>query len=185
MRDKNGFFKDFENSPAHLGGGKILPWNQQFPLVAAMANFAAAENDSEYKKYVGEFCDYFLSNVSKTPTGYLWKYWNEPSGNAVYNETTNYSGIDINSIYSIYKTGLGFGKNDIEQIAATIDKRILQIPSKPASYIDGSSPKAENTKLLYKLLAIPQVRSKIIAINKNQEMEWQDAARMLYYYNLK
>ncbi len=179
-----GYFKEMDNSLTHLGGGSIVPWNQQLPLVAAMATFAKAEGDQQLAATVQKACAYFMTKVTKTSTGYLWRYWEDPSKTVTYYETTNYAGIDLTSIAAIYSTGLGFTAADMNQIAKTISSRVLASSGKPATRIDGSTPSAANIPLLYKFLPFGDRVPQLFTLLKNQTMSWDEAARMLYYMTL-
>ena len=179
-----GYFKEMDNSLTHLGGGYIIPWNQQLPLVSAMATFAKAEGDAQLAAVVKKACAYFMAKVTKTSNGYLWRYWEDPSKTVTYYETTNYAGIDLTSIAAIYDAGLGFTKTDMEQIAKTIRNQVLKTPGKPATRIDGSTPNAANISLLYKFLPFADRVPELLTLLKTQTMSWDEAARMLYYLTL-
>ena len=179
--DERGFFKEMDNSPTFLNGGKIIPWNQQLPLVSAMALYAKEENDAQLKQVVKQACSYFKTKITATSTGYLWRYWEDPSNTVTYYETTNYAALDLNSIRLIHSTGLAFSDADINLFAKTIKNRILKNAASPATHIDGSSPKSDNLALLQKYLPFSPYVPEIIALVEKQTLPWDIAAKLLYF----
>ena len=183
---KNGFFSEPNNSPTYLGGGKILPWNQQFKLVSALALFASEEDQEELKIIVKQFTNYFLKHVEKTSEGYLWRYWEEPTGTIDWYETTNYGGLDVMSIWQIYNTGIAFTEEDINGIVNTIQNKIIGEDEKVSSRINGDGKRKENIhSLFYYLPYSKQIPEIISIINKNEELDWDTASKLLYYIDEK
>ncbi|WP_312640685.1 hypothetical protein [Hydrogenoanaerobacterium sp.] len=183
--DERGFFKEMDDSPTFLNGGGVIPWNQQLPLVSAMALYAKEENDAQLKQIVNKACSYFMTKVTATKTGYLWRYWEDPSNTVTYWETTNYAALDLNSIQLIHSAGLGFSDADMAMFAKTIENRILKNPSAPATRIDGSSPSSQNLVLMQKYLPFSPLVPQIASLVEKQTLPWDIAAKLLYFRNIK
>lgn len=158
----------------------MIPWNQQLPLVAAMALFANAENNAQLKQVVRKACDYFSTKLTLSDGAYLWRYWEDPSKTVTYWETTNYGAIDLNSIRLIHSTGLGFSDTDMARFAKTIG-RILKNPAAPATRIDGSSPSANNLALLQKYLPFLSGVPQLGGLVAKQTLPWDIAAKLTYF----
>lgn len=183
LQGNNGYFREPLNSPTFLGGGKILPWNQQIVLVAAIAKYAKEENNEYYMQIVTKWSNNFLEHIEKTDRGYLWKYWEEPTGTITWYESTNYGGIDVDSIYAIYNTGIAFSDEDMNEIAKTISLRIIGEDGTVSPRIDGKTKRGDIANQLFRYLPYTKRIPKIIDILKKQDMNWAEASKMLYYYN--
>lgn len=178
--DERGFFCEMQNAPTFYNGGGIVPWNQQLPVVAAMALFAQEEDDAALKQTVRKATDYFMTKVTLSGGAYRWRYWEDPSKTVTYWETTNYGGIDLNSIRLIHSTGLAFSDTDMERFAGTVGK-ILKNPAAPATRIDGASPSSGNLALLQKYLPFAGEVPQLVPLVQKQALPWDIAAKLLYF----
>lgn len=178
--EEQGFFCEMQNAPTFYNGGGIVPWNQQLPVVAAMALFAQAEDDAALKQTVRKAADYFMTKVTLSGGAYRWRYWEDPSKTVTYWETTNYGGIDLNSIRLIHSTGLAFSDTDMAHFTATVGK-ILKNPSAPATRIDGSSPSGGNLALVQKYLPFAGELPQLVPLVQQQTLPWDIAAKLLYF----
>ena len=177
-----GFFKNPDNSPSFLGGNQILPWNQQVPLVAAMAILGAEEGNDYYKLVVKKWSNYFLKHVEKTKKGYVWKYWEDPTETITWSESTNYGGIDVEGIYIIYASGIAFNDTDMQEITNTIRYQVLGKDRTVSGDISGKNKKKEHFIYLYNYLPYAKEIPELIEWLNAEELEWYQASQVLYFY---
>ena len=150
-----------------------------------MAMFAQEENNDDYKEIVFKWSKYFLNHIERTDRGYLWKYWEEPTGTITWYESTNYGGIDTECIYAIHNSGIAFSEEDMNEIAKTIDLRIIGEEGAVSPRIDGEEKRGDITNQLIRYLPYAKRVPKILDVLKKKDMNWAEASKMLYYNKSK
>lgn len=67
----------------------------------------------------------FLSNLIPYKNGYVWKYWDDPSGTVTWFETENYGSIDIPALMiAKYNTDI-FSDEDIQKATSCLIENLV------------------------------------------------------------
>lgn len=114
------------NSPCFYGGGSVLPFNEQFVFCETLARWYAATGNKMYLDILKKWRNYFMSCLIPLKDGYVWKYWEDPSGTVNWMETENYGAIDIPALMVIkYNTDV-FSNDDIRLIISALSKYLIK-----------------------------------------------------------
>ena len=125
MNEHTCCFTSPKNSPCYYGGGSVLPFNEQFYFVEALARWYRITKDEKYYSCMKGWRFYFLSKLIPYKNGYVWKYWDDPSGTVTWFETENYGSIDIPALMiAKYNTDI-FSDEDIQKATSCLIENLV------------------------------------------------------------